>query len=51
MVSTCRALFGQDLPGIVAIIANVAFDPTVIDEATVRGMTGHRTLKKGSKTR
>lgn len=47
MVNTCRSLFGQDLPGIVAIIANVAFDATVIGEATVRGMTGYRTPKTG----
>jgi hypothetical protein len=50
MTNTCRVLFGQDLPGIVAIISSVAFNSTVINEATVRGMTEHRTVKKVPKT-
>jgi hypothetical protein len=46
MVSTCRALFGKDLLGVVARVASVAHNSKV-DPATVRGMVGgyrqHRT--------
>jgi hypothetical protein len=38
MALTCRGLFGQSLPGIIAIIATVAFGE-LLTEVAVRGMT------------
>jgi hypothetical protein len=38
LVITCRSLFGNDLPGIVANIASVAFNREGVTEATVRGI-------------